>query len=440
MNPHPTLGLLLAGALATTAAGIPAPREVTVVRDDPRVRLEFGEPHLVMKGGLQPSLLGTSAGTLIVQAQTVDAPLPSKRISYPSAIMTVVSRDGGRIWTEFPRPKGENGLNFEGGAVQLRSGRIVALDTYIPPTGDEQYGQGELYVSDDDWRTLRGPEEVLFHLPGVNYHGSSDDYGRAHVAVRLHRRLLELPDGDLLATVYGWFQGDNTPADYLPTMKKTRAFLVRSSDAGHNWRLVGTIAADSSIGTEGFDEPALVRISAGPNADRLRCYLRTGRELYETWSDDEGVTWARPRILDFGVIDIRHTDKWAAMFQGVVERDGRPVNLIGSVVDPDVVELRNGLLVCTVGVRIPARSCWPRAGYPGNGDYLAVSVDHGETWSHVVRLTSGILTTHYTAVTETNQDNQLFVAYDLGDWTSGQGRDIYGRTVSLVYAGGPLRQ
>lgn len=434
MKPRPTLGLLLAGVLVAPSFGIPAPSEVTLVKRDPRVQLTFGEPYLVMKGGLQPSLLGTSAGTLVVQAQTVDAPLPSKRISYPSAIMTVVSRDGGRTWIEFPRPRGENGLNFEGGAVQLRTGRIVALDTYIPPTADEQFGQGERYVSDDDWRTLQGPEEIRFRLPGVNYRGSSDDYGRAHVAVRLHRRLLELPNGDLLATVYGWFQGDNTPADYLPTMKKTRAFLVRSNDEGRSWRLVGTIAADASIGTEGFDEPALVRISSGPHAGRLRCYLRTGRELYETWSDDEGVTWVRPQILDFGVIDIRHTGKWAPLFKGVVDRDGQPVNLIGSVVDPDVVELRNGLLVCTVGVRIPARSCWPRASYPGNGDYLAVSVDHGETWSHVVQLTSGILTTHYTAVTETNRDNQLFVAYDLGDWTSGQGRDIYGRTVNVALA------
>lgn len=83
------------------------------------------------------------------------------------------------------------------------------------------------------------------------------------------------------------------------------------------------------------------------------------------------------------------------------------------------------------GVRVPPRACWPRAEHPWNGSYLAFSLDDGATWSHVVRLTSGVLTTHYTAVEESPTDNRIFFAYDLGDWRSGRGRSTFGRTVEV---------
>jgi len=38
---------------------------------------------------------------------------------------------------------------------------------------------------------------------------------------------------------------------------------------------------------------------------------------------------------------------------------------------------------------------------------------HCETWPNVVRLTSGVLTTHYMAIEETPDDNRLFIAHDL---------------------------
>jgi hypothetical protein len=404
---------------------------VETLRADACVHVRAGEERLVMAGGLQPSMVCTAAGTLVVQAQTTEKPQPSKRISYPSAIETVVSRDAGKTWAVFPRKPGENGLNFEGGALALRSGRVLALDTYVTPTSEEGLGAGQLYWSDDDWRTLQGPVESLFGMPNVNYRGSSDDYGRAHEALRLHRRILELPNGDLLTTIYGWMHGDNAPAAYIPTMKRTRVMLLRSADQGRHWRLVSTIAVDPQVGTEGFDEPAIARISRGAQAGRLLCFMRTGEDLYATRSDDDGATWTRAQPEGFGVIDVHRTQEWAEMFRGVTDKEGKPVGLVAAVVDPDLLELRSGVLVCTFGVRVPARSCWPRAGHPLNGNYLAVSLDHGDTWSHVLRLTSGVLTTHYTAVEETPRANELFVAYDLGDWSSGKGRSIYGRPLWL---------
>lgn len=423
------LSLALGTVVLRGATPVPVPE---ILKSDPRVSVEFGEQYLVMEGGLQPSMVGTSAGTLIVQAQTTEKPQPSKRISYPSAIETVVSRDGGKTWTLFPRKPGDNGLNFEGGAQQLRDGKIIALDTFVTPTRGDGMGAGQLYSSVDDWKTLQGPFEISFTIPGVNFRGSSDDYGRSHEAVRLHRRILELPNGDLLTTLYGWFQGDVATSTYMPTMRRTRSVLLRSHDVGCTWNLVSTIAVGPAIGTEGFGEPVLARVSAGPHTGRLRCFMRTGADLYESWSDDDGHSWVEPRPIDFGVLELHHTEKWADMFRGVTDQKGKPVDLVGAAVDPELLELRSGVWVCAVGARIPAKACWPRAGYPGNGDYLAISLDQGETWSHVVRFTSGVLTTHYTAVVETNHENELYVAYDLGDWSSGQGRSIYGRTVKLT--------
>lgn len=432
-------GFLLLGVVETGAAGVPAPAapeprpsRVETLRADARVTVQAGEERLVMPGGLQPSMVCTAGGALVVQAQTTEKPHHTQRISYPSAIDTMVSRDAGKTWQLFPRKPGENGLNFEGGALTLRSGRTIALDTYVTPTNGAGSGAGQLYWTDDDWRTLQGPADSSFHLPAVNYRGSSDDYGRSHEAVRLHRRILELPNGDWLTTIYGWFQGDTTPAAYLATMMRTRVVLVRSSDQGRSWRMVSTIAADPTVGTEGFDEPALVRISRGAHAGRLICYMRTGEDLYGTQSDDEGRTWAKARPVDFGTVFVHRTEDWAGMFRGVLDKQDKPIGLTGAVVDPDLLELRSGVLVCTFGARLPGRACWPSAGYAGNGNYLAISLDHGETWSHVLRLTSGVLTTHYTAVVELPRDGELFVTYDLGDWASGKGRSIYGRTIALT--------
>ena len=92
-------------------------------------------------------------------------PFPTKRIAYPYAMCTRVSRDGGLTWSTIPLKPGDDGLNMEGGAVQLRDGTIVALDTYVIPGEKPGTGVGQLYISTDDWKTVRGPRDVLFDMP-----------------------------------------------------------------------------------------------------------------------------------------------------------------------------------------------------------------------------------------------------------------------------------
>jgi hypothetical protein len=428
--------------LGASRAADPPMRTTTIRRNvpetlvaDPRLRLTFGAERMIFDDGLQPSMLCTKAGTLVVQSQLSTKPHPQERIFYPYAVETVISRDGGETWTRFPLAPGDNGVNLEGGVIQLRDGTILALETYVTPGPRAGEGRGLLFTSTDDYRTLQGPVEITFHLPGAKFAGSTDDGGRPHAAMRLHRRILELPGGDLLTTLYGWLDGDDTPSGYTPTMMKTRAMLLRSTDRGRRWDLVSTIAADPTAGTEGLGEPVLVRVSKGPHRGRLICQMRTGRELREASSDDEGRTWspARPRV--YADLDVYRTDLWADLFKGF-KRNGKliadtPNEYIGAVVDPDLLELRGGILVAAFGVRIPPRACWTIPGHPWNGNYLAFSLDQGDTWSHVVRLTSGVFTTHYMAVEETPRDGQLFVAYDFGHWRCKEGRYTYGRPLRI---------
>lgn len=409
-----------------------------MVEADGRLRLSFGEERMVLPRGLQPSLLRTATGALVVQAQVPEKPFPTLRMVYPSAMETRISRDDGKSWTKIPLKPGENGLNMEGGATQLRDGTIIALDTYITPGKNPGEGIGQLYTSTNDWRTLDGPQDVIFDLPNADFYCSKDDGGHPHDAQRLHRRILELPNGDLLATFYGWIKGDNTPSTYMPTMMKSRVMLARSKDRGQHWKLVSTVAVDPTIGTEGFGEPVLARVSKSENAGRLICLMRTGRELHEAISDDEGATWSPhyPRV--FAGLDIYRTELWVDHFRNFKGSKGKwldennPDELRGAVVDPDLIELRSGLLVAAFGVRIPQKACWAHPEHSWNGNYLAVSRDHGKTWSNVVRMTSGVLTTHYMAIEETLTDNKIFVTYDLGGWSKGMNRDIWGRYVEVT--------
>jgi hypothetical protein len=121
-------------------------------------------------------------------------------------------------------------------------------------------------------------------------------------------------------------------------------------------------------------------------------------------------------------LDINRTELWVDMFRNVRGRTGRLLDeengeeLKDSVVDPDLIEMRNGFLVAAFGIRVPQQLCWPNYQHPWNGNYLAFSQDQGATWSNVVRLTSGVPTTHYMAIEETPTSGELFVMYDIGFW------------------------
>ncbi|MBI5381234.1 MAG: exo-alpha-sialidase [Opitutae bacterium] len=429
--------LAVTGANAAEGPAARVPNLPTMVEADGTLRFDHTEETLVLPKGLQPSMLVTKSGATILQAQLPDKPFPTERMHYPSALSTIVSYDGAKTWKQIPLKAGDNGINLEGGITQLRDGTIIALDTYIIPDKQRAYhGIGQLYISRDEWRTVEGPIDADFDLPDSCY-PSKDDGGRPHEAQRLHRRIIELPSGDLLTTIYGWLKGDSEPCPYEPRMIKSRVMLVRSKDRGRHWKYESTVAVDPAVGTEGFGEPVILHVSKGPKAGRLICFMRTGREMYKAISDDGGKTWTKAVPHTFANLDINRTELWVDMFRNIKGKKGmldekNLEELPGAVVDPDLIELRSGLLVAAFGVRVTQKACWREPRHPWNGNYLAVSRDHGETWSNVIRMTSGVLTTHYMAIEETPTDNRIYVTYDLGGWSRGMHRDIWGRFIDIT--------
>ena len=389
---------------------------LTTIADDPAFRLVLHAAHpVITNDGRQPFLFRSARGTLFCQTQLNTEPFHSKRkIVFPHLMGSAISRDNGATWTRWTHQEGHDDVNVEGGIVQCADGTILLFDTFvIPSPKGPNYGLIELWKSHDDLRTFEGPFSVQVALPGVNFVGTSDDSGRPHEAVRLHRSVLELPNGDLLATMYGWFTGDTAPAAYIPSMKKARVFIVRSQDHGASWAFLSTVAVDGGVGTEGFCEAAMVRITQGPCAGRLLCEMRTGRDLYGCHSEDNGLTWSRAVPTHFPGIDIYDTVKWKSYLTDpkAIETDG----LIGDVVDPDLIEMADGTIVCAVGVRVSARGFMHNWRAPQNGDYLAFSRDGGDTWTHIVQFRSGAPTTQYMGVREISP-GVLYVVYEDSVW------------------------
>lgn len=412
-------------------AHVEVPPQIIPIATDPRFELTLGKPTVIMSGdGRQPYLFVSSQGTLFCQAQLSLPPFNSKpKQVYHTRIQSMLSRDGGATWTPWAHAPNQDPVFIEGGMVERADGTIVMLDTFIMPAEKRPgYGAGEIWQSKDDLRTVTGPHDAEFHLPHVAWSGSTNDFGRPHASARAHRSIVELPDGELLASIYTRFPGDTAPASYMPTMMKTRTIVARSRDGGATWAYLATVAVDAGVGTEGFGEPVLVRVAQGAHAGRLLCYMRTGRDLFGAHSDDAGATWSRPLPVRIPGIDVYATAQWESLFADPKAPGHAPSDeMIGAAVDPEAIQMKDGTLVLGVGVRIPARKYNDDWRAPQNGNYLAFSTDGGDTWAHVVQFRSGAPTTHYMGVREL-KPGLLYVVYDDSAW------NMAGQTVGFQLA------
>ncbi|MBI5769216.1 MAG: exo-alpha-sialidase [Verrucomicrobia bacterium] len=407
------------------------PPQLTPIATDPRFELTLGQPTVIMSGdGRQPYLFVSSQGTLFCQAQLSLPPFNSKpKQVYHTRIQSMLSRDGGVTWTPWSHAPNQDPVFIEGGMVERADGTILMLDTFIMPDAKKSgYGVGEIWKSKDDLRTVSGPHDAEFHLPHVAWSGSTNDFGRPHASARAHRSIVELPGGDLITSIYTRFPGDTAPSSYMPTMMKTRTIVARSRDGGATWAYLATVAVDAGVGTEGYGEPVLVRVSQGARAGRLLCYMRTGRDLFGAFSDDAGATWSRPLPVKIPGIDVYATAHWERRFADPKAPGYTPSDdMIGAAVDPEAIEMKDGTLVLGVGVRVPARKYNDDWRAPQNGNYLAFSTDGGDTWSHVVQFRAGAPTTHYMGVREL-QPGLLYVVYDDSAW------NMEGQTVGFQLA------
>ncbi|MSU66224.1 MAG: exo-alpha-sialidase [Opitutus sp.] len=396
------------------------PNKLIRLASDPRLHLVMHESTVVMTGdGRQPFLFATGKGTLFCQAQLTAPPFRTKdKFVYMLRLGSAISRDGGRSWSRWVHKEGHDEVNLEGGAVQCADGTILLLDAFVMQAKEPGHATGELWKSHDDLRTLEGPIWVDFNLPNISWGGSTNDYGQTPPAMaKLHRSIIELPNGNLIATMHTRFEGDTAPAGYMPTMLKTRTVIVRSTDHGASWAYLSTVGVDSGVGTEGFIEPVMARVNHGPHSGRLICIMRTGRNLHQSYSDDDGKHWNHPRPMLIPGVDVYDTGKWAGLFgynptvPNYLPRD----EMNGSQVDPELIQMSNGVLVCGFGFRAPEKRYKENWHARENGNYLAFSLDGGDTWSHVVQFRSSAPTTHYMGMREVKKD-VLYIVYDDSVW------------------------
>lgn len=346
------------------------------------------EVHL-LSGAVQPYLFRSAQGTLVVQGHAPyprHYPLPARNV-FPGLPMTALSRDHGQTWALWtPGEEQGQGPIIEGAVLQLRDGRIRIFDWIADgPMADGTF-TGQYWDTTDEWQTVNGPIPFQIDLPQAKI--GYDDVGKPYTGVTFHRSVVELPSGELVASIYCWFQEDNIPSSYEPKMNRFRCVLLRSPDQGQHWHYGTTIAADPAIGQEGFDEPVMIQLRQGPSHGRLLCLMRTGNRvdpIYQSYSDDEGVSWSAPVALPL---------------RGV---------------DPDLIEMADGTLACSFGYRILNEP--PPVEH---GNYVAFSIDQGEHWEQITHLpieahSGANRSTCYTALREV-APGKLLVTFDIGWW------------------------
>ncbi len=198
------------------------------------------------------------------------------------------STDQGKTWQPC------SGLSST--TAQLRDGTIMACSGPGNITG----GKGTLNVriSTDDWESIEefaAPVEIPLGKRYWAYEG-----------------LLELDDGSLLMTLYGWMDGDQVREDnpmfpIADEAYKTRVIAVKSSDGGRSWKYLSTICYHPEMGREGADETTIIKLPTGDIFAAMRTGLhgyrdKLGREsldepLLVTWSRCNGEKWAEPERI-----------------------------------------------------------------------------------------------------------------------------------------------
>lgn len=309
---------------------------------EPLPAVVIGNPQTIAYGP------GLNAGPQIVGLANDDLIVPIDR--YEGAALAeswvIISPDLGKTWRKCAAP-------WSGSvAGQLRDGTIltIAVRSEGPPKRPGLYTY-PAQRGNETWESLQS-ETITVNVPAVT--GTGDDL-KSFCGVIPWNRLVEMPDGDLLMTAYGYFEGDDVPIEVThepyrpkpwpyPGYNKYRTVLLRSDDQGRTWHYVSTVAYDPSSGEEGPCEPSMVRTKGGD----LLCIMRTGRvnALRTCRSSDRGKTWTalEPILGPIGVA-------------------------------PFLTVMQNGTLACIYGMK---EDYWALQHRRELG--VIFSFDHGKTW------------------------------------------------------------
>jgi Neuraminidase (sialidase) len=316
-------------------------------------------------------------GLELTRGETVE--LPCKRSSvfrFSDGRMCVTGgKDEEGKWFSY---WSEDGKTWEKGPLgppaqmvhDFGDGEILSIYSTTFPRPDGRF-TAKQQRSTDNWKTYQ-EEEGIADIPLATSH--STDSSSRDPGMLMHHGIVELPSGELLATLYGHYKGDAIPADAYSTdlgMTKFRVVVVSSSDRGKTWSNPVSVAYETMLGAlnepditgskftivpaitqEGFGEPDL---AIAPNGDVI-CVMRSGgasgegvmkifpTPLYMSRSSDGGKTWTPP--------------------MGIADRG----------CNPHVVTLENGVMVCA---------------YARPGAWVVFSDDNGKTWKGHTQVDNG---------------------------------------------------
>ncbi len=287
------------------------------------------------------------------------------RIVTGSGQNSMWSYDNGFTWEEGPESR------MEKVAIDLGNDEIMSIRRNSKRRPDGKYSL-RLQRSTDNWKTVE-VEQAELDIPNASYTVTGSG-GRVD-GFLFHHGLIQLPNGDLVASLYGNYEGDVLLCAGYPTelnQRKYRTVVVFSKDKGKTWgdpvhvaydkmlgrgipldhNMVGKSIPESRAGRpmlvpaitmEGFRESDLTIASNGD----LVCVMRSGGRnpamgvnlfptpLYCSRSSDGGKHWTPPeQIADRGV-------------------------------SPNVITMSNGIIVCT---------------YSRPGNWLVFSDDNGKSW------------------------------------------------------------
>ena len=335
-------GESLASSTSATAAS-PAPNSVSVTVQSQT--LVTSSPDYAW----YPQLNRMANGNLLLLVQIV----PDETILNDTTPVEqmFLSTDNGRTWAN----EGTSDFNTHS-MITLSDGTFYGLWFNTICTGDTVTTKA--IRSTDNGQTFSIDENVPVSLPA----SVLDPQGLGMVWA-CDGGLVQMPNGDLLASIYGGAVGPSPNA----------SVLIESTDGGNSWNYVSTIAFDPNQPDEGYDEPSLIYLGG----NRLLSTLRTGTTMYQAASADGGLTWSAPApIASFGV-------------------------------EPDLIQTDDGILVCSSG-----------DGNPNYFVYVMCSGDGlGQQWGPQTILYQGGRTTGYTAMAQVGP-NEILVVFD--NFTSGQ--------------------
>lgn len=284
------------------------------------------------------------------------------------------SVDDGRTWTRDPHR-----IDREESVIELADGTILGYGYHALPAapGSKQH-LGVMCLSRDGAQSFEGPLEVTVNMPRASRMPIPDPDPKYGIvpAMRFWRSVLELPDGSLLASLYGFWEGDT----------KNRSVVALSQDRGLTFDYLATVGYDPDPGLgryfEGYNESVLSWTSTGD----ILCLMRVGsfHSLRQAHSSDHGRTWSEPDILD------------ASLDPEAVGQLTEPDNVGAASVDPDLVLMSNGVIACSFG-------------RPGNS-IMFDPTGTGHHWQKPIMVYWGGLT-GYTGIREIAPGKLLYV-YD----------------------------